>query len=352
MIVRNCLGKRILLSLCVFAAASLIAPKSHADLQKYVDKPEPAFEWQVKTKIGREQTGDRIYDLQFVSQTWRGEKWRHQLQVYQAADATPGAKMFLWVTGGSASAQTNALGLELARKIKAPVAFVYHIPNQPLLEGNLREDDLIAETFVRYLKSEDDNWPLLLPMVKSVVKAMDVLQAFSKKEWSAPVDQFIVAGASKRGWTTWLTAAVDPRVGFAEVAETHRLVVDRSELCRAFDELVSDARTPAEIGGVLTGQRAHRGEPIDRLHHVEAHADHVGVCARRVEPRVGHVGVGQRAEHARFSHHRVVAVLAEVPRRPSQHDLVAARTRHAKDVVLRAAGELFDRNDRTDAGDR
>ena len=212
MIVRNCLEKRILLSLCVFAAASLIAPKSHADLQRYVDKPEPAFEWQVKNKIGREQTGDRIYDLQFVSQTWRGEKWRHQLQVYQPADATPGAKMFLWVTGGSASAQTNALGLELARKIKAPVAFVYHIPNQPLLEGNLREDDLIAETFVRYLKSEDDNWPLLLPMVKSVVKAMDVLQAFSKKEWGAPVDQFIVAGASKRGWTTWLTAAVDPRV--------------------------------------------------------------------------------------------------------------------------------------------
>ena len=196
MIVRNRLGNRILLSLCVFAAASLISPKSHADLQRYIDKPEPAFEWQVKNKIEREQTRDRIYDLQFVSQTWRGEKWRHQLQVYQPADATPGAKMFLWVTGGSASAQTNALGLELARKIKAPVAFVYHIPNQPLLEGNLREDDLIAETFVRYLKSEDDNWPLLLPMVKSVVKAMDVLQAFSKQEWSSPVDQFIVAGAS------------------------------------------------------------------------------------------------------------------------------------------------------------
>ena len=212
MIVRKRLGNRILLSVYMFVAASLISSNSHADLQKYVDKAEPAFEWQVKNKIAREQSGDRIYDLEFVSQTWRGEKWRHQLQVYQPAGATPAAKMLLWVTGGSASAQSNALGLELARKIKAPVAFVYHIPNQPLLEGNLSEDDLIAETFVRYIKSGDDNWPLLLPMVKSVVKAMDVLQAFSKQEWRAPVERFVVAGASKRGWTTWLTAAVDRRV--------------------------------------------------------------------------------------------------------------------------------------------
>ena len=193
--------------------AVLSAASSSADLQTYVDKPESAFQWQLKNKIDRDQSGDRIYDLQFVSQLWQGKPWQHQLQIYQPAGATPKSTMFLWVTGGAATSGAMALGMELARKIKAPVAFVYHIPNQPLLEGNLREDDLIAETFVRYLKSDDENWPLLFPMVKGAVKAMDVLQAFGKQEWSAPIDKFIVAGASKRGWTTWLTAAVDKRVG-------------------------------------------------------------------------------------------------------------------------------------------
>ena len=201
---------RLLLLLGALAGIGWVAPASFADLQEFVRRPETAFEWQVENKI--ERPGARIYDLQFVSQVWQGRKWRHQLQIYQPAEAAPGATMFLWVTGGSATPESIALGIELARKIKAPVAFLYHIPNQPLLEGNLREDDLIAETFVRYLKTGDENWPLLLPMVKGVVKAMDVLQAFGAREWRVSPEKFIVAGASKRGWTTWLTAAVDKRV--------------------------------------------------------------------------------------------------------------------------------------------
>jgi PhoPQ-activated pathogenicity-related protein len=200
------------LALYSFATVALIASPASADLESYVGKPEPAFEWQLQKKFETPNSLDHIYDFQFVSQVWQGKPWRHQLQIYQPANTAPGATMFLWVTGGRASPEAISLGLELARKSKAPVAFLYDVPNQPLLEGNLREDDLIAETFVRYLKTQDENWPLLLPMVKSVAKGMDVLQAFGKKNWLTPIDKFIVAGASKRGWTTWLTAAIDKRV--------------------------------------------------------------------------------------------------------------------------------------------
>jgi PhoPQ-activated pathogenicity-related protein len=206
--------KQSFLFLAAFASAgmSLFVTPGWADLDQYVRRPEAEFTWKLKDKIDTGQSGDRIYDVYFVSQTWQENKWEHQLQVYQPRDVAPNSTLFLWVTGGSARPANIALGMELARKIKAPVAFLYHIPNQPLLENKLREDDLIAETFVRYLKTKDENWPLLFPMVKSVVKAMDVLQAFGKQEWSRPINSFIVSGASKRGWTTWLTAAVDQRV--------------------------------------------------------------------------------------------------------------------------------------------
>jgi PhoPQ-activated pathogenicity-related protein len=206
--------KRSMVVLILFAALGLssFATPTRADLQGYVQKTEAQFSWKLKGKIDSEQSGDRIYDLHFISQTWQGNAWEHQLQVYQPRSVAPNATMFLWVAGGSARTAYVSLGMQLARKIGAPVAFLYHIPNQPLLENKLREDDLIAETFVRYLKTRDENWPLLFPMVKSVVKAMDVLQAFGGQEWNERINNFIVSGASKRGWTTWLTAAVDQRV--------------------------------------------------------------------------------------------------------------------------------------------
>jgi PhoPQ-activated pathogenicity-related protein len=51
-------------------------------------------------------------------------------------------------------------------------------------------------------------------MVKSGIKAMDATQEFLKSAegGGVAVNQFVVAGGSKRGWTTWLVGATDERV--------------------------------------------------------------------------------------------------------------------------------------------
>ena len=181
---------------------------ARADLESYVKKAEPKYSWKLNRKI--ERTEGTVYDLKLVSQEWQKILWKHQLQVYQAKDVKPAATMLLYNTGGQANPGTIAFGFELSKKVQAPVAILYDIPNQPIFDK--KEDALIAETFVRYLETKDGDWPLLFPMVKSVVKSMDALQAFAKEEWKTEVKKFIISGASKRGWTTWLTGAVDPRV--------------------------------------------------------------------------------------------------------------------------------------------
>lgn len=209
------------------------ASPAWADLLDYVKRPEPAFAWKFREK--QELPQGTVYDLAVTSQVWQGIPWTHQVQVYQPKDVAPNAVMFLYNTGGKAKEETIALGMTLAQKMKAPVAFVYDIPNQPLLDGK-KEDALIAETFVRYLATQDGNWPLLFPMVKGVVKSMDALQAFAAEQFKQPVKGFIVSGASERGWTTWLTAASDDRVvAFAPlVIDTLNMVEQMDHQKRSF----------------------------------------------------------------------------------------------------------------------
>jgi len=51
------------------------------------------------------------------------------------------------------------------------------------------------------------------PMVKASLRAMDAMTDFVAKtlpEKNLQLDYYTIAGASKRGWTTWLVGAVDP----------------------------------------------------------------------------------------------------------------------------------------------
>ena len=72
-------------------------------------------------------------------------------------------------------------------------------------------------------------WLARFPMTRAVVRAMDVIQEITSSKENA-VKKFFISGASKRGWTTWTTAAVDNRVmGMAP------LVIDLLNLVPSFD---------------------------------------------------------------------------------------------------------------------
>jgi PhoPQ-activated pathogenicity-related protein len=195
--------------LLTLGLAFSVSAHARADLFDYVKKPDDSYSWKLKDKL--ETPDGVVYNLRLVSQTWQGIVWEHEMQVFLPKGVKPGSKMLLWNQGGKSGLGSTVFGMQLAVQTQAPVALLFGIPNQPLLDGK-REDALIAETFVRYLETRDGSWPLLFPMVKSLVKAMDALQEFAQREWGVRIEGFIVSGASKRGWTTWLTAAADARV--------------------------------------------------------------------------------------------------------------------------------------------
>jgi PhoPQ-activated pathogenicity-related protein len=182
-------------------------------LQEYIAAKDDAFAWNIRGKD--EKHGCVVYDIDLTSQEWQGITWKHAVSAFVPDGVRHTDIVLLFIMGGSNGNRPGeddlAMGAKLASLAQMPVAMLYQVPNQPLL-GDRKEDDLISETFLRYLATKDAKWPLLFPMAKSAVKAMDAIQEIAQQEHGASVERFVVTGGSKRGWTTWLSAVADDRV--------------------------------------------------------------------------------------------------------------------------------------------
>jgi PhoPQ-activated pathogenicity-related protein len=187
-------------------------------LQSYLNNGDKSFKWDVEDSIKTD--GVKLYRIKFTSQTWRDTVWNHELTVI-VPDTISYNDGLLFITGGSVTKgnpdthkwdkeEIVALG-EVAKTNKAVVSIIWQVPNQPRYGGKT-EDELISMTLHNFQKDSDYTWPLLFPMTKSAIRAMDAIQEFSSKQLNLKVNQFVVSGASKRGWTTWLTGAHDSRV--------------------------------------------------------------------------------------------------------------------------------------------
>ncbi|HVR30599.1 MAG TPA: PhoPQ-activated pathogenicity-related family protein [Thermoanaerobaculia bacterium] len=195
-------------------------------LDRYVAKADPAYRFELASTI--EGEGFRAHVLDLVSQSWRDPwevdrtEWRHWVTIVVPA-AVRHRTALLWIGGGDndnpAPGRVAERSLRLALETGSVVADLGMVPNQPLFFADSKleprhEDDLIAYGRVKYIVTGDEEWLVRLPMVKSGVRAMDAIQEHlrSAAGGGIEIDRFVVAGGSKRGWTTWLVGAVDERV--------------------------------------------------------------------------------------------------------------------------------------------
>jgi PhoPQ-activated pathogenicity-related protein len=210
-------------------------------IEEYIKMPDSAFSWKKDPTEAGLIYGNMI-KIQMTSQIWQGIKWKHTLCVFHPYKPIPNAPVLLVINGdysGSESPEMTLLA-SAANGAGITLAILFDVPNQPLFGGK-REDALIAYTLLQRLKTGDMTWPLLYPMTKSAIRAMDVLQELAKREWNSPVKNFVVTGASKRGWTTWFTGETDTRVvGIAP------MVYDNLNITAQMRQQDLDYGTPSE----------------------------------------------------------------------------------------------------------
>jgi PhoPQ-activated pathogenicity-related protein len=213
-----------------FGATLLLATSSlwGAPLDDYVNQPDSHYRWTQHKVI--EEEGCRLFAIELWSQKWRSEEevdrpvWHHWLFVAIPDTLRTSTGMMRIASGSNGEEAPFHLGQGLTTLAKATgsiVAEVRMIPNQKLRfhdEKDERyqtvgrqEDELVAYTWDKYFATGEAGWLARFPMTKAVVRAMDATQELAKSQ-EVEVKNFVLVGASKRGWTAWTVAGVDQRV--------------------------------------------------------------------------------------------------------------------------------------------
>jgi PhoPQ-activated pathogenicity-related protein len=194
----------------------------------YVLADDPAFGYEIVHQ--QKKDSYTYYVMRMTSQHWLSPEvvneteWWHWVTLVVPDTYTYNTGL-MWIGGGTKDdelpTEPDALSLHIATTTQSVVAQVHNIPFQPLVfaddpENQRYEDAIIAYGWRKFMeggaRDEDAYWLSRLPMTNAVVAAMDVVQEVIQQHQHPELDHFVVAGASKRGWTTWTTGAVDERV--------------------------------------------------------------------------------------------------------------------------------------------
>jgi PhoPQ-activated pathogenicity-related protein len=168
-----------------------------------------------------------LNDTDFAANSESGSIWWHYLAVIVPDNVKSTTNASLWITGGNMGQGAPSIHSEdilvsaaLAVSNGVVVGSLFMVPNEHTvfaadpIQKSRTEDSIIAYTWDHFLKDPSQpEWLVRFPMVKASLRAMDAVSEFAAKKFPTmnyKLDYYAVAGASKRGWTTWLVGAVDP----------------------------------------------------------------------------------------------------------------------------------------------
>lgn len=211
-------------------------------LDDYIATPDPSYTYEHVRTINR--IGYTGYVIEMTSQSWRSDEevdrttWKHWLTIVVPTFVWRQTAPLVVVGADNGDPYDTDVVDALAPVAVADGAVTVAlemVPNQPLTFADetapRSSDAIIAYSWDKFFRTGDPTWIAQFPMTKSVVRAMDTVQDFCDKLASPiAVDDFIVAGASKHGWTAWLAAAVDS----SRVAAVIPVVIDLLNLEQSF----------------------------------------------------------------------------------------------------------------------
>jgi PhoPQ-activated pathogenicity-related protein len=241
--------KKILLVLAIvllyFAINyAFLSNHNYDSIKDYIESTKSEFSYDIEDIIYEEEwTG---FHIKMISGEWLDKKkvdnveWSHYVDIVIPNDVETDTGIMFIDSGVNDDSyfRLDSISIGYALKTKSIIVNIHNIPMQPINflasdQEKFYEDDLIAYAWSQFLergaKKEDIEWLPRFPMTRAVVRSMDLAQEIALQN-NKELSDFVVAGASKRGWTAWTTAAVDDRVvGVAP------MVIDMLNLVPSFE---------------------------------------------------------------------------------------------------------------------
>ncbi|XP_060616935.2 autocrine proliferation repressor protein A-like isoform X1 [Anolis sagrei] len=204
-------------------------------LDVYVKEHDPYYSYTLKKEETKQ--GVTVYSLNMTSLKWLDESeversvWWHELFIALPKVQTMNDSCLLIPSNGRNDCvpvldidyNLNDI-IDTAKSTGSCAALLRQIPNQPNTFYKIpieeckksSSDGGLSCSWWKFLndKTARPHTLLQFPMVKATVRAMDTITAFLMNESNGKMNitKFTLAGISKRGWSSWLTAAVDNRV--------------------------------------------------------------------------------------------------------------------------------------------